>query len=80
MPFPRRFNCDGTIDSICDCCFATVDTSTVEADLELSEVAHVCEPARVAYYHQIDSTAKRPPQNDRLNQTSNNAEREHQRR
>jgi hypothetical protein len=80
MPFPHRFNCDGTIDSICDCCFATVATSSVEADLESSEVAHICEPARVAYYHQIDSTAKRPPQNDRLSLVSNDPEREQQRR
>jgi hypothetical protein len=64
MPFPHRLNCDGTVDSICDCCFATVATATVEADLEPLEAVHLCEPSRVAYYHQIDSTAKRPPQKD----------------
>jgi hypothetical protein len=80
MPFPHRCNCDGTIDSICDCCFATVATSAVEADLALSEAAHICEPARVEYYRQIDSPAKRPPQNDLPNRASNEAERAHQRR
>lgn len=80
MPFPHRLNSDGTIDSICDCCFATVATATVEADLESLEVAHLCEPARVAYYHQIDSTAKRPPQNDLTRQVASDAEPAQQRR
>ena len=64
MPFPHRLNSDGTIDSICNHCFATVATSTTESDLEQSEASHVCEPARVAYYHHFDPTARRPPVND----------------
>jgi hypothetical protein len=74
MPFPHRLNCDGTIDSICDSCFATVATATVEADLEPLEAVHFCEPARVAHYHQIDSTAKRPPQNDLINRIAGDTE------
>jgi hypothetical protein len=80
MPFPHRLNDDGTIDSICDSCFATVATATVEADLESLEATHLCEPSRVAYYHQTDSTAKRPPQNDLTNRIESDAEPAQQRR
>ena len=61
MPFPHRINSDGTIDSICDQCFVTVGTSTAEPELKELEAAHACEPSRVAYYHRLDPTAKRPP-------------------
>lgn len=61
MSFPHRINSDGTIDSICNQCFLTVATSTTESDLKQSEASHVCEPARVAYYHHIDPAAKLPP-------------------
>ena len=80
MPFPHRLNCDGTIDSICDCCFATVATSTIEADLASSEAAHLCEPARVEYFRQIDSTSKRPPQSDLPNRIANDGQRVRQQR
>jgi hypothetical protein len=80
MPFPHRVNCDGTIDSICDCCFATVATSTVEANLASPEAAHICEQARVEHFRQMDSNAKRPPQNDPLNRIANDGERVHQQR
>jgi hypothetical protein len=43
--FPHRTNHNGTIDSICPRCYATVGTSTWESDLEHLEAAHVCEPA-----------------------------------
>lgn len=48
--FPHRTNRDGTIDSICPHCFATIGTSTWEADLEDIEARHVCDPARLTYY------------------------------
>ena len=64
MPFPHRVNGDGTIDSICDHCFATVGTSSSEEDLARSEASHLCEPARVAYYEQLDPTERRPPASD----------------
>ena len=64
MPFPHRVNSDGTIDSICDQCFATIATSSLESDLASLEATHICEPARVAYYHQLDFTAKRPPRSE----------------
>ena len=47
--FPHRSNVDGTIDSICPRCFATIGTSTWEADLERIEAEHVCEPSRLSY-------------------------------
>ena len=46
-PFSHRFNRDGTIDSICHCCFRTIGTVTLEADLEALETRHVCNPADV---------------------------------
>lgn len=50
MPLPRddhfahRPNRDGTTDSICRHCFATVCTSTWETDLAQAERGHVCDP------------------------------------
>jgi hypothetical protein len=40
----HRENRDGTIDSICRACFATVRTSVWESELELAEKSHACEP------------------------------------
>lgn len=64
MPFPHRVNSDGTIDSICDQCFVTVGTSVHESDLPQFEGTHACEPARLAYYRQLNFTSKRPPSPD----------------
>jgi hypothetical protein len=40
--FPHRHNPDGTIDSICIRCFATIATEYDEADLRKVEEAHIC--------------------------------------
>ncbi len=40
--FPHRRNHDGTFDSICSRCFATVATEGSEAELEKAEESHVC--------------------------------------
>ena len=45
LVFPHRFNSDGTIDSICSRCFATVATEGKESDLKEAEDAHVCSDA-----------------------------------
>src|SRR4051794_4958385 len=45
--FSHRSNKDGTIDSICRCCFATTGSSTWEATLERIEFTHVCDPVRL---------------------------------
>ncbi|WP_109488255.1 hypothetical protein [Occallatibacter savannae] len=49
--FPHRMNKDGTIDSVCPRCFATVGCSTWEAELERLEAAHSCLPARLAAFN-----------------------------
>src|SRR5579863_2312785 len=41
--FPHRHNGDGTYDSICTVCLATVATSQNEAELRVQEEAHVCD-------------------------------------
>jgi len=73
MPFPHRINSDGTIDSICDQCFATIGTSIAESELKQLEATHTCEPARVAYYHHIQPTAKRPPAQDHTDQPNSDS-------
>lgn len=45
--FPHRMNKSGVMDSICPRCFATVGSSTWEADLDRMEAAHVCDSARL---------------------------------
>jgi len=42
--FPHRHNANGTYDSICTVCFATVATVRHEWELAHHESAHVCEP------------------------------------
>jgi hypothetical protein len=42
--FTRRFNEDGTIDSICRHCFLTVATAQSDADLANEERKHTCDP------------------------------------
>ncbi len=41
--FVRRFNPDGTTDSICTKCFFTIATATWEADLDSAERDHKCD-------------------------------------
>lgn len=64
MPFVHRVQRNGTVDSICDQCFITVGTTAAESELQLLENAHICEPARIAYYHHVDLAIKRPPVSD----------------
>jgi hypothetical protein len=51
--FVRRFNPDGTTDSICRKCFLTVATATWEADLDSAEQCHKCDPSRLEYLKKI---------------------------
>jgi hypothetical protein len=44
-PHPHRRNEDGSYDSICPNCFATVAQSRAEGDLAEGEIAHVCDSA-----------------------------------
>jgi hypothetical protein len=44
LHFSHRHNVDGTIDSICHCCFRTVGTTFQEADLKTQEDHRRCLP------------------------------------
>jgi hypothetical protein len=45
--FPHRLNRDGSYDSICLACLATVGCGTLE-ELAKSDEEHVCDPSRLA--------------------------------
>jgi hypothetical protein len=45
--FPHRRNADGSYDSICIVCLATVASVLKEEQLYLRESAHVCDPLRL---------------------------------
>jgi hypothetical protein len=45
--FPHRHNNDGSYDSICAACFATVASARVEELLCAHELAHVCDPVNL---------------------------------
>lgn len=47
VKFPHRSNFDGTFDSICIECFATVATDFDESKLAAHESAHVCNPVDI---------------------------------
>jgi hypothetical protein len=40
--FPHRLNADGTYDSICNRCFATVATASTPDELHAFDAGHVC--------------------------------------
>jgi hypothetical protein len=44
--FPHRRNPDGSYDSICTVCLATVATAQREEQLYPRELSHVCDPTR----------------------------------
>ena len=56
--FPHRSNEDGSIDSICPRCFATVGSSMWEADLEELEKNHICNPEQRRHFD--DARQKNP--------------------
>jgi hypothetical protein len=45
--FPHQHNADGSHDSICTLCLATVATVQNEWELTSHESAHVCEPVNL---------------------------------
>jgi hypothetical protein len=45
--FPHRHNKDGSYDSICTTCHATVATVNRETELAQYEHSHACNPARL---------------------------------
>ena len=46
--FPHRRNRDGSYESICLTCFATVGSAGTEQELVKFDKEHVCEPSLVA--------------------------------
>jgi hypothetical protein len=46
--YPHRLNSDGSFDSICPMCYATVGRSVAEAGLAEHDMAHVCDPSSIA--------------------------------
>ncbi len=50
--YPHRHNANGSYDSICTECFATVATTETEDQLFLPELDHVCDPVRHFYVRQ----------------------------
>jgi hypothetical protein len=54
LGFPRLRNADGTFDSMCIKCFASVARSKQEADLEGMEDAHVCRPGALREFQPSD--------------------------
>jgi hypothetical protein len=51
--FLRHENANGTIDSVCKSCFATVATATKETELEESERTHVCDPHLMEHWKEV---------------------------
>jgi len=43
--FPHRLNRDGSFDSICLKCFATVASAIIESELKVREKMHTCDHA-----------------------------------
>lgn len=60
LKFAHRSNLDGSIDSICPRCFATVATTFYELGLFQFEWEHVCDPGRVKLYHGTKPPSSEP--------------------
>ena len=45
--YPHRLNEEGSYDSICRECFATVARGKAEGELAAYEEAHICDPVRM---------------------------------
>jgi hypothetical protein len=64
-PFVRRFNLNGTMDSICNHCFLTVATAASETDLDSAERCHECDPWRL---ESLRASVERPEEYERWRQ------------
>jgi len=62
VEFPHRANPDGTIDSICARCYATIGNAHWESELERMEADHICDPVRLSHFDEVRRMgAKLPP-------------------
>jgi hypothetical protein len=55
-PYPHRRNEEGSYDSICRRCFATVVRGKAEAELQAYEAAHVCDLPMMMEHAYFDRT------------------------
>lgn len=60
VQFAHRFNRNGTTDTICRQCLATVATATWEAELERAERAHACDPWAAQHFKSPSWQEMRP--------------------
>ena len=51
--FVHRENRNGTIDSICLWCYATVSTARCESDLDVAERGHRCDPVELKHFEEF---------------------------
>ena len=58
--FAHRSNLDGTIDSICPRCIATVATAFYEEALLTFEREHVCDPVMLERFDQTKPPSSEP--------------------
>lgn len=56
--YPHRLNPDGSIDSICLRCFATVATAMDVRELHSYDKAHVCDATAIAHRNQSNRTKR----------------------
>jgi hypothetical protein len=73
LKFAHRFVPDGTVESICARCFATIASATSEPDLALKEAQHVCDPFLLSHYEFF----KKEPRSETV---SEQVSRDHKRR
>jgi hypothetical protein len=51
--FAHRANANGTVDSICKECFATIHTAKKESDLKKAEREHICKPEDLERFNKL---------------------------
>jgi hypothetical protein len=51
--FLHRTKPDGTIDSICRHCYATIGNAHWESDLERMEADHICYSVQLAFFEEV---------------------------
>lgn len=70
LKFAHRSNLDGTIDSICPRCAATVATTFYEQGLYQFEREHFCDPATVERLHGKKPPSSEPVENSQVARTA----------
>jgi hypothetical protein len=58
--YTHRQNPDGTTDSICRKCFATVVTASRKEDLDRAEHCHACDPKALDCWNDMLERSNRP--------------------